>query len=421
MLRAGHGLILAVLTLLVIGIVMVNSAGLVVAPDPSLLQSGQVTAEQFERMVANYRPISFEQIFFGRTTILAFISLAALAAAAFVPVDRLLTLRGARSPIPWILGGIILTLVLVHVPGIGREVNHSARWIGSPTYGFQASELAKWGMVVVMSWYCIRHGGTLRTFTRGFLPALAMVGCVAALIAVEDLGTGVLVFGACLMLLVVGGMRWRDVLLLVPVGALGAVAAVVASPYRVNRLLAWNNPWSDPEGIGYHIIQSMSAIAGGGVQGLGLGNSVQKFGYLPEDTTDFIFAIVCEELGVFGALIVLATYATLLLTGLAIVTRGASRPDADSIVSPFSRLVGTGVLFVIGLQALINVLVVTGLAPTKGIALPLLSSGGSGWVMTCFSLGLLISIERTARKNERALGIDLSASPIDSAVVAARS
>ena len=148
---------------------------------------------------------------------------------------------------------------------------------------------------------------------------------------------------------------------------------------------------------------------------------MQKFGYLPEDTTDFIFAIVCEELGVFGALIVLATYATLLLTGLAIVTRGASRPDADSIVSPFSRLVGTGVLFVIGLQALINVLVVTGLAPTKGIALPLLSSGGSGWVMTCFSLGLLISIERTARKNERALGIDLSASPIDSAVVAASS
>ena len=207
MLRAGHGLILAVLTLLVIGIVMVNSAGLVVAPDPSLLQSGQVTAEQFERMVANYRPISFEQIFFGRTTILAFISLAALAAAAFVPVDRLLTLRGARSPIPWILGGIILTLVLVHVPGIGREVNHSARWIGSPTYGFQASELAKWGMVVVVSWYCIRHSGTLRTFRRGFLPALAIVGCVAALIAVEDLGTGVLVFGACLMLLVVGGIH----------------------------------------------------------------------------------------------------------------------------------------------------------------------------------------------------------------------
>ncbi|MSR41239.1 MAG: hypothetical protein EXS10_04975 [Phycisphaerales bacterium] len=410
MLRASHGLILAVLTLLVIGIVMVNSAGLVVAPDPALLQSGQVTDAQFQRMLANYRPISFEQLFFGRTTILAFLSLAALAIAAFVPVDRILTARGLRSPIPWLFGAILLTLVLVHVPGIGREVNHSARWIGSPTYGFQASELAKWGMVCIISWYCIRHGATLKSFYRGFLPALAIVGVVAAAIAVEDLGTGALVFAACLMLLIVGGMRWAHILLLVPVGLVGAVFAIFTSPYRVNRLLAWNNPWADPEGIGYHIIQSMSAIAGGGMQGLGLGNSVQKFGYLPEDTTDFIFAIVCEELGVFGALMVLATYAALLLSGLAIVTRGASRPDADTIVSPFSRLVGTGILFVIGLQALINVLVVTGLAPTKGIALPLLSSGGSGWVMTCFSLGLLISIERSARAKERALGIDLDES-----------
>ncbi len=419
MLRAGHGLILAVLTLLVIGIVMVNSAGLVVAPDPALLQSGQVSEAQFQKMLANYRPISFEQIFFGRTTILAFLSLAALTAAAFIPVDRMLTLRGARSPIPWLLGSIVLTLLLVHVPGIGREVNHSARWIGSPTYGFQASELAKWGMVCVMSWYCVRHGASLRTFFRGFLPALAIVGIVAALIAVEDLGTGALVFMACLMLLVVGGMRWAHVLLLLPVGLLGAAAAVITSPYRVNRLLAWNNPWADPEGIGYHIIQSMSAIAGGGMQGLGLGNSVQKFGYLPEDTTDFIFAIVCEELGVVGALMVLATYAMLLLAGLSIVTRGANRPDGDAIISPFSRLVGTGVLFIIGLQALINVLVVTGLAPTKGIALPLLSSGGSGWVMTCFSLGLLLSIERTARKNERALGIDLDAPSMDGATTSA--
>ena len=406
MLRAGHGLILAVLTLLVIGIVMVNSAGLVVAPDPSLLQSGQVTAEQFERMVANYRPISFEQIFFGRTTILAFISLAALAAAAFVPVDRLLTLRGARSPIPWILGGIILTLVLVHVPGIGREVNGSSRWIGPAWLGFQPSEFAKWAMLFVAAWFCVHHADRVRSFKRGFLPAFAVLAVIVALIGKEDLGTAALVFCTCTML-------WH-VALLLPFGALAAVGAIVTSPYRVNRLVAYSNPWQDAEGIGYHIIQSMSAIAGGGLSGHGLGNGLQKFGYLPEDTTDFIYAIICEELGIVGAIAVVALFATVLLCGLSIVTRGAKRPEADAIVPPFSRLFGLGVLLTIGIQALINLCVVTGLAPTKGIALPFLSSGGSGWVATGFSIGLLLSIERNAIRRERELGIDSSDDAHDS-------
>jgi cell division protein FtsW len=405
MLRMSHGVALCALTLLVMGVVMVNSAGLSVPPDHALVLSGAMTEAQFERLEASYRPISFEQVFLGRTTILAALALVAMFVASRVDVERLFTLRGIASPVPWILAVTVITLLLVHVPGIGREVNNSSRWIGPPSYGFQPSEIAKWGMIVVVAWFCVRHADRLRSFSRGFVPALAAVTIVCGLIGVEDLGTAVLVFASCTLLLLIGGMRWAHFALLVPVGIGLAAAAVVASPYRVNRLLAWRDPWQDPEGIGYHIIQSMGAIAGGGLTGRGLGNSLQKFGYLPEDTTDFIYAIICEEQGIAGAALVTALYAGILLFGLAIVNRGAHRPEADRIVPPFSRLVGIGVLLTVGLQALINLLVVTGLAPTKGIALPLLSSGGTGWLLIGGSLGLVLSVERSALRRERALGI----------------
>ncbi|MFM7052470.1 MAG: FtsW/RodA/SpoVE family cell cycle protein [Planctomycetota bacterium] len=405
MLRMSHGVVLCALTLLVMGIVMVNSAGLSVRPDPALLNSGVLTPEQFAEAEARYAPISFEQIFFGRTTILAVLSLGAMWFGYRMNLERLFTRRGATSPIPWLLAAIVITLVLVFVPPFGREVKGSARWIGPPSYGFQPSELAKWGMLLVIAWFCVRHADRLASFKRGFLPAIGVVGLVCALIGKEDLGTAALVFTTCTLLLVVGGIRWWHAGLLVPAGALAAAGAIIANPYRVDRILAWRNPWADAEGIGYHIIQSMSAISGGGLAGRGLGNSLQKFGYLPEDTTDFIYAIICEEIGIVGALFVVTLYAAMLLCGLAIVTRGARRPEADSIVPPFSRLVGIGVLLTIGIQAFINLAVVTGLAPTKGIALPLLSSGGTGWVMTGFSLGLLLSIERNAIARERELGI----------------
>jgi cell division protein FtsW len=414
-----HGVVLCALALLVIGVVMVNSAGLSVPPDPALVQTGALTEAQFAKLQASYRPISFDQVFFGRTTILAALSLAAMFVASRIDLERLFRLRGVFSPVPWILGLSVITLILVHVPGIGREVNNSSRWIGPPSYGFQPSELAKWGMLFVTAWFCVRHADRLRSFKRGFIPAIGTVVLICALIGKEDLGTAALVFVGCTLVLLVGGLRWQYVALLIPLGGLMAWGAILASPYRVNRLLAWRNPWQDPEGIGYHIIQSMSAISGGGLTGRGLGNSLQKFGYLPEDTTDFIYAIICEEQGIMGSILVVSLYAGLLLFGLAIVTRGSKRPEADQIVPPFSRLLGIGVLLTVGLQALINLLVVTGLAPTKGIALPLLSSGGSGWVMIGFSLGLVLSIERSALRRERGLGIaDTDEVPANAELVA---
>jgi len=406
MLRMSHGVILSMLALLVIGIVMVNSAGLDVPPDEALVKSGALSREAYDRAVARYQPIEFETVFFGRTTILAAIALLMVWIGSRFDVERFITARGARSWIPWILGGIVVTLALTQVPGIGREVNGSARWIGPAALGFQPSEFAKWGMLIVVSWFCVRHADRLQSFKRGFLPALGLLAFICALIGKEDLGTAVLVFASGAALLMIGGMRWWYVMGLVPIGMVGAVVAVKLEPYRMARLTSYMDPWADPQGAGYHTIQSLSAIAGGGFWGRGIGNSLQKFGYLPEDTTDFVFAIICEELGVMGAMFVIALFAVLLLCGLSIVMRGARLREADAIVPPFSRLLGTGILLTIGMQVLINLLVVTALAPTKGIALPFISSGGSGWVTTGLAIGLLVSIERSAMRRERELGLD---------------
>ncbi|MDZ4755097.1 MAG: FtsW/RodA/SpoVE family cell cycle protein [Phycisphaerae bacterium] len=400
--RAGHGIFFIALLLLVFGVVMVNSAGLNVPPDAGLVTSGAMSEQAFANLSARYKPISVENVLFGRTTILAGIALLALLLGSCVPVERLYVLRGIFSPVPWLLLAMVVLLLLVHVPGIGRAANNSARWIGSPQYGFQPSEFAKWGMVFLIAWHCCRRGGVMTSFRYGFVPPLIVIGLVCALIGGEDLGTAALIFTVSVLVLIAGGARWWHAALLLPLGLMGAWAAIIASPYRMNRLLAWRNPFEDPQGIGYHIIQSMSAISGGGVFGRGLGNSMQKFGYLPEDTTDFIYAIVCEELGIGGALAVLVLYFGLIYLGLRIINRTRTRDDGvvEPLVPMFSQLLGLGILLTIGLQALINVTVVTGLAPTKGIALPLLSSGGSGWVLTGFSLGLLLAIERRSLRQQ---------------------
>lgn len=416
MLRMSHGVILSMLALLAIGIVMINSAGLDVMPDEALVKAGALSRDSYEAIAKRTPSITFETVFLGRHAALAALAMLAMLLGSRFDVERFITVRGSRSWIPWILGAMILSLIATQIPGIGREVNGSARWIGPRWLGFQPSEFAKWGMLIVTAWFCVRHADRLQSFRRGFLPALGGIAFICALIGKEDLGTAALVFASCSALLMIGGMRWWYVAGLIPVGALGAVAAVKLEPYRMARLVSYLDPYADPQGAGYHTIQSLSAIAGGGFWGRGIGNSLQKFGYLPEDTTDFIFAIICEELGVVGAMLVVVLFATLLLCGLSIVMRGAKLRQADQVVPPFSRLFGTGVLLTVGLQVLINLLVVTGLAPTKGIALPFISSGGSGWVTTGLAIGLMISIERSAMRREKALGIDESGAPLGQSV-----
>ncbi|MCA9291998.1 MAG: cell division protein FtsW [Phycisphaerales bacterium] len=365
MLRPGHALALLVIALMVYGIVMVNSAGLSV--DPA-------------------QRITVEDVLLSKHTVLAVLSIAALITGACLPVDRLFTARGGRSAIPWLILAIVVTAIAAYVPGIGVTVNGANRWVGFGPLRFQASEIAKWGVPIILAWWCARHAGSLHRFGRGLIPPLVLIGLVFLLNFTEDLGTSLLISAVGVAMLLAGGCRARHVALLGGPAAIALVtAAIIMSPYRLHRITSVWNPYADATGRSYHVIQSMQSVSGGGLAGRGLGNSVQKFGYLPEDTTDFLFAIVCEELGLVGAAVLMCLYAGILFCAMRIIAASTT---------PFRRLLALGITLTIGLQASINLLVVTGLAPTKGIALPLLSAGGTGWVLTAFSVGLLIAMDR---------------------------
>jgi len=380
MLRPGPALAIIVLTLLTLGVVMVSSAAVTVGTDA---------------------PMSLGSVLWGRPALFALLAVVAMFAGSRVSLDRVYQRRGLRSPIPWIVIASLGLLVLVHVPGIGREVNGARRWIDLGPIGFQPSELVKWGVLLVIAWHVTRRAGSMGRLGSGFVAPLLLVGAMMLLIATEDLGTAVLIGMVSVAMLLAAGAKLRYAFLLLPAAPIGFAAAVLASPYRIARLKAFLDPFQDPQGIGYHVLQSMSAVSGGGLAGRGLGGGLHKFGYLPEDTTDFIFAIVAEELGFAGTALVVCLYVALILCGYAIVQR---------CHHPFQRVLGLGILLTIGLQALINMLVVTGLAPTKGIALPLLSAGGTGWCLTAFCVGLLISMDR---EQSGARSVNASGAPED--------
>jgi cell division protein FtsW len=221
----------------------------------------------------------------------------------------------AHAPIGYIyaalIAGSLLTLgllALVYIPSIQREMNYSARWINLPVVGsLQPSEIAKWGMIPLLAWYAAALGPRIKSFPFGLFPAVAAIAAVAGFIVLEDLGTGVLVASAlCVMLIAAGARIWQFLIFAAP-AAVGVFIAITTSPYRVQRILSFLDPFADPRGSGYHMIQSMSTVAGGGVAGRGLGHGIQKFGYLPEDTTDFLFAVICEETGLAGATAVIGS------------------------------------------------------------------------------------------------------------------
>jgi cell division protein FtsW len=396
MLRAGHLIALCVFALLTIGVVMVNSAGMkvhLVGPD-GVQDPG----------------ISAQTIIFSRTTAYMALALAAMLVGSLTPVRQLASRfvgEGSRKTLPVLAGGaffLVVLCALVYVPGLKRHVNGSSRWIEIPGIGeglsMQPSELAKWGMVALMAWYGASRARLMDRFWAGLVPALVAVGLVAGFVALADLGTGVLIAVAACFVLLAAGARIRYFLLFVPVGILGFIAAVKANPYRIARITSFLDPYQDPEKTGYHMIQSLIAIANGEIWGRGLGHGLQKFDYLPEDKTDFIFAVICEELGIAGAAVVISLFLALIWC-----CHGVAKRERD----PLLRLFTLGVMATVGLQAAINLAVVTGLAPTKGIALPMLSSGGTGWILTAFSLGLLVSIDRTQERESEEVGVAVAA------------
>ncbi len=357
---------LCVVALLGLAVVMVHSAGMTV----STTHHGTLA------------------ILTSRNAAFAAAAIAAMLLAWRINIREAYRSHGWFNPLAWALFIAVLLQFLTLVPHVGKEVNGARRWLAIGPITFQPSELVKWVMVLAVAWWCARRGGIIHRFWHGLVPIGVLVAAGCGLIIKEDLGTAALIGMVSLAMLIAGGARLWQLLLVIPPAVAALAIAIAYSPYRRARLLAFSDPWADPRGIGYHPIQSMLAVAQGGPTGMGVGYGIQKFGYLPEDTTDFIFAIICEEMGMAGAMLVIGLYLAILWTGLGIV-----RDCKDT----FGRLVGLGVLLTVGLQATINIAVVTVVVPTKGIALPLISSGGTGWIVTAFMLGLVASLDEANR------------------------
>jgi cell division protein FtsW len=247
----------------------------------------------------------------------------------------------------------------------------------------------KLAMITFLAKYLAEHQKKITSFKKGLLPTLTLVLTAFAMIMLQpDLGTGAVMVGTSVVMIFVAGARISHFAGLGVLGLMGFAALIISAPYRMKRITSFLDPWSDPLGSGFQIIQSLYALGPGGLLGLGLGQSRQKFGYLPEPQTDFIFAILSEELGFIGAVFVLLLFSILLWRGIRIAL-GA--PDL------FGSFLAIGIIGMVAIQVMINVGVVTGLMPVTGITLPFLSYGGSSLTLMLASMGVLLNISRYAR------------------------
>ena len=353
-------LLFAVLMLLVVSVVMVYSSSSVVA-------------------LTTYDDSAF---FMKRQLLWAIVGLALMAITMRIDYRQL---SGQRVVVS-LMAVSLLLLAATLVPGIGRTINGSRRWLRLGMLSFQPAELAKFALVVYMSYYIAKKGDRVRDFMDGLVPAYVVTAVFLGVAVFQpDFGSAMTLAGVSGVLLFAGG---ANVLHLV--GTLAAALpfiafAVAHKAYRWRRIIAFLDPWSDPQGAGHQIIQSFLAFGSGGIFGRGLGEGRQKLLFLPERHSDFIYAVIGEELGLIGALAVLFLFLLILWRGIRV---------ALAVDDPFSRLLALGITLLICLQGLINMAVVTGLLPTKGIALPLVSYGGSSLVISMAALGVLLNISK---------------------------
>jgi len=281
----------------------------------------------------------------------------------------------------------LVLLLLVLIPGLGREVSGARRWFRFKFFSFQPSELANLAVIVYVADFISRKTDSLRFFWRGFLPPMAVLGSVALLIMLQpDLGTTVSLGLVVFMMLFVARVRLTH-LLSIALASLPVLYVLIFNvPYRRARILSFLNPWLDPKGSGFQIIQSQVSLGSGGIFGLGLGHSKQKLFYLPAAHTDFIFSIIGEELGLVGTVGVILLFIFFLKYSLEVIKNA---PDK------FGYFLALGLVLMIVLKAIVNIGVSCGILPTKGLPLPFISYGGSSFIFDIVSLGILINIART--------------------------
>jgi cell division protein FtsW len=365
------GLLWATLLLLIFGLVMVYSASIALA-EVSKFTGG--------------RPAYF----LLRQAL--FVAVSVLAGMLVFQVP----LRLWQQAAPWLflLGAGLLVLVLL--PGLGREVNGARRWLSLAVVNLQPSEFMKLFAVLYAADYTVRKSALMHSFSRGLLPMLAVMLVVGWLLLREpDFGAFVVITAIATAILFLGGMNGKWFAGLLVMLAVGFVGLVLSSPYRMQRIFGFMDPWSDAYGKGYQLSHALIAFGRGEWFGVGLGASVEKLLYLPEAHTDFLLAVVAEELGLAGVLTTIALFSWLVLRAFAIGRQ------AVVLERPFSALAAQGIAVWLGVQTLINMGVNMGVLPTKGLTLPLMSFGGSGILANCTALAILIRIDWESRQMMR--------------------
>lgn len=361
--RSGDlALFVVVLALLAVGLVMVYSASSVFA----------------------YARFSDSAYFFKRQAMWAGLGLAAMLVARSVHYSRLRTMAG-----PMLLLAIAL-LAAILIPGIGRVAGGARRWIAAGPVSFQPVEIARIALLIYVAHFATRRGATVRDFRGGLVPPLVLTGiCALLVLGQPDMGSAVMMVTVTMLMLFLAGARIAHLALVALATLPAAALAVVTEPYRLQRIMAFLDPWSDAQGRGFHVIQSLLAFGSGGLGGVGLGASSQKFFYLPERHTDFIFAIMGEELGLAGTAGLLVLFGIFAYRGFRI---------AHAVPDRFGALVAAGITTSITGQALLNMGVATGILPVTGIPLPLVSFGGSSLVATMVMVGILFNISQYVRR-----------------------
>ncbi|SHK71995.1 cell division-specific peptidoglycan biosynthesis regulator FtsW [Marinobacter antarcticus] len=360
-------LVLSSVALLIIGIVMISSASMDMA---------------VETMGNGYHYVIRQLMFAVMGSMLALV-------AVNVPVAW-----WERSG--WLLLGIgLLVLVLVLTP-LGRTVNGSTRWIPFGLFNVQVSEVAKLCLIAYLAGYVVRRRDELLNTWPGFLKPLAVLGVASVLLVIQpDFGATVVLVTAAAGMIFLSGVRLSRFVPLIATLVVIGVVLILTQPYRLKRVVSYLDPWKDQFDTGYQLTQSLIAFGRGEWAGVGLGNSIQKLFFLPEAHTDFIFAIIAEEFGLLGSLLVLGLFTVLVVTGF-VIARRAEKADM-----PFGACFAYGITLLIGLQAGINMAVSTGLLPTKGLTLPLVSYGGSSLMISCVCIGILARVEMERLDKEK--------------------
>lgn len=358
-------LVIAVLALMAIGLVMVASSSISIAS----------------------RELGDPFYYFWRQGIYVALGITAMFTATRIP------LRAWQVASPILLAACALLLILVFVPGIGREVNGSTRWVSLGPFNLQPSEPMKLAMVLYLAGYLVRRSEQVRNTVGGFVRPMAVLALIGVLLLFEpDYGATVVLFTTALGMLFLGGVPFWSFVGWAACVVVSLGVVVMAAPYRVERMLTFMNPWADPFGSGFQLTQALIAIGSGEWLGVGLGSSVQKLFYLPEAHTDFLFAVLAEELGMLGVLVVILLFTFVVWRAIAIGTR------AESSGAGYGAHLAYGVGLLIGLQAFINIGVNMGILPTKGLALPLMSYGGSSLVVNSFAIGLVMRVDHELRR-----------------------